>query len=41
MLKKANVSDRIMIDCSHGNSQKLHKNQPIVCEYLVLLIRII
>lgn len=38
MLKKANVSDRIMIDCSHGNSQKLHKNQPIVCEYLADLI---
>lgn len=30
MLKKAKVHDKIMIDCSHGNSRKNHENQPIV-----------
>jgi 3-deoxy-7-phosphoheptulonate synthase len=31
LLKKAGVKNQaVMIDCSHGNSQKLHKNQPIV-----------
>jgi len=28
--EKLGVEPRIMIDCSHGNSQKLHTNQPIV-----------
>jgi len=31
-LSKAKVNDRIMIDCSHGNSRKLHTNQPIVAQ---------
>lgn len=31
MLAKANIPDAgIMIDCSHGNSKKIHTNQPIV-----------
>ncbi|KAJ2084000.1 3-deoxy-7-phosphoheptulonate synthase [Coemansia sp. RSA 988] len=30
-IKKANVVDNIMIDCSHGNSRKDHRNQPKVC----------
>jgi len=38
MLKKADLPARVMVDCSHGNSQKLHKNQPIVCEYLADLV---
>jgi len=29
-LKGAKLPARIMIDCSHGNSQKKHENQPIV-----------
>ncbi|KAI9226627.1 MAG: 3-deoxy-7-phosphoheptulonate synthase [Piptocephalis tieghemiana] len=28
---KAKISPNVMIDCSHGNSQKKHTNQPIVC----------
>ncbi len=31
-LDKASVSGGIMIDFSHGNSQKVHKNQLLVCE---------
>ncbi|KAJ3106667.1 3-deoxy-7-phosphoheptulonate synthase [Phlyctochytrium planicorne] len=31
-LKKSGLAERIMIDCSHGNSSKKHKNQIIVCE---------
>jgi 3-deoxy-7-phosphoheptulonate synthase len=29
-LKKADIPERIMIDFSHGNSSKLHKNQVVV-----------
>ena len=29
-LRKKGMKERIMIDCSHGNSQKNHKNQPKV-----------
>jgi len=29
-LQKAGVRDRLMVDCSHGNSLKNHKNQPKV-----------
>jgi 3-deoxy-7-phosphoheptulonate synthase len=29
---------KVMIDCSHGNSLKDYKNQPIVCEYVGSLI---
>jgi 3-deoxy-7-phosphoheptulonate synthase len=29
-LKKANLPQRVMIDCSHGNSEKNHENQPKV-----------
>ena len=32
LLKKAGIAEQnVMIDCSHGNSQKNHKNQPNVC----------
>jgi len=31
-LKKAGVKQNIMVDCSHGNSQKNHKNQPLVAQ---------
>ncbi|KAJ2720258.1 3-deoxy-7-phosphoheptulonate synthase [Coemansia sp. Benny D115] len=30
-IKKAKVIDNIMVDCSHGNSRKDHRNQPKVC----------
>eukprot|EP00512_Aurantiochytrium_limacinum_P006765 CAMPEP_0171523614 /NCGR_PEP_ID=MMETSP0959-20130129/8529_1 /TAXON_ID=87120 /ORGANISM="Aurantiochytrium limacinum, Strain ATCCMYA-1381" /LENGTH=374 /DNA_ID=CAMNT_0012064133 /DNA_START=6 /DNA_END=1130 /DNA_ORIENTATION=+ len=30
LLEKANIKNRIMVDCSHGNSNKDHKNQPKV-----------
>ncbi|ETV95051.1 3-deoxy-7-phosphoheptulonate synthase [Aphanomyces invadans] len=30
LLKKAHQSDNIMIDCSHGNSKKDHRNQAVV-----------
>jgi 3-deoxy-7-phosphoheptulonate synthase len=33
-LAKAGVRDRLMVDCSHGNSLKNHKNQPKVAETL-------
>jgi 3-deoxy-7-phosphoheptulonate synthase len=29
-LKKAGINGRIMVDCSHGNSNKDHRNQPKV-----------
>jgi 3-deoxy-7-phosphoheptulonate synthase len=31
-LRKAKLPETIMIDCSHGNSQKNHRNQPKVAE---------
>lgn len=31
-LEKAKLRQTLMIDCSHGNSSKLHKNQPIVAQ---------
>ncbi|OQR85116.1 phospho-2-dehydro-3-deoxyheptonate aldolase [Achlya hypogyna] len=31
LLKKAHQSENVMVDCSHGNSNKDHKNQAIVC----------
>mmetsp|Transcript_31198 Transcript_31198/g.48839 ORF Transcript_31198/g.48839 Transcript_31198/m.48839 type:complete len:403 (-) Transcript_31198:2106-3314(-) len=30
LLEKAKLEPRIIVDCSHGNSQKLHTNQPKV-----------
>merc|ERR1712098_317917 len=33
-LKKAGVRERLMVDCSHGNSLKNHKNQPKVAAVL-------
>ncbi|POS72011.1 aromatic-7 [Diaporthe helianthi] len=33
-LQKAGVRERMMVDCSHGNSQKNHKNQPKVAAVL-------
>jgi 3-deoxy-7-phosphoheptulonate synthase len=31
MLAKAGLSERVMIDCSHANSRKLHRRQSYVC----------
>jgi 3-deoxy-7-phosphoheptulonate synthase len=36
---KRNILPNIMIDCSHGNSQKNHKNQPNVVKYLSNIIK--
>ena len=33
-LAKAGLRQRLMVDCSHGNSQKDHKNQPKVAKVL-------
>ena len=33
-LKKKGLSGRLMVDCSHGNSEKQHKNQPKVAKML-------
>merc|ERR1711939_651528 len=33
-LKKAGVRERLMVDCSHGNSLKNHKNQPKVADVI-------
>ena len=33
-LAKNNLRQRLMVDCSHGNSQKNHKNQPKVAKVL-------
>lgn len=37
-LKKANVNPRIMIDFSHGNSNKNYRNQSKVCESVAIQI---
>jgi len=29
-MEKAGIAPRVVVDCSHGNSQKKHENQPIV-----------
>ena len=39
-LKNSNLDDRIMVDCSHGNSSKNHQNQPIVAADLVFFVNI-
>lgn len=39
ILNKAKVSNAIMIDCSHGNSQKIHSNQPVVAGSIASQIR--
>jgi 3-deoxy-7-phosphoheptulonate synthase len=33
-LRSKGLSDRLMVDCSHGNSEKNHKNQPKVAKVL-------
>ncbi|CCI43914.1 unnamed protein product [Albugo candida] len=38
MLNRAKLPAKIMIDCSHGNSQKIHSNQIKVAEYIAQLI---
>jgi len=37
-LKKGGLDPKIMIDCSHGNSQKNHLNQPKVLENIVIFL---
>lgn len=34
-LDKAKIPARVMIDCSHGNSNKDHKRQPLVAQDIV------
>jgi 3-deoxy-7-phosphoheptulonate synthase len=38
-LRKKGLSEGIMIDCSHGNSNKDHKNQPAVAEAVAAQLR--
>jgi 3-deoxy-7-phosphoheptulonate synthase len=38
-LQKAGVTQRLMIDCSHGNSEKNHKNQPKVVSSIAEQLR--
>jgi 3-deoxy-7-phosphoheptulonate synthase len=40
-LKKASLNQKIMVDCSHGNSQKVHSNQLKVVDSLVSIIALI
>jgi len=35
MLAKNNLVPTIMVDCSHGNSEKNHENQPLVLENVI------
>jgi len=35
MMKKSNLMPSIMIDCSHGNSEKNHEKQPFVLRQVV------
>ncbi|TMW64630.1 hypothetical protein Poli38472_011510 [Pythium oligandrum] len=39
MLEKAKQPSKIMVDCSHGNSRKLHANQLKVASYLAELVK--
>ncbi|TDH74443.1 hypothetical protein CCR75_006355 [Bremia lactucae] len=38
MLQKVAQPCKIMVDCSHGNSRKLHTNQPKVVDYLAGIV---
>lgn len=31
-MRKAKLTENVMVDCSHGNSRKNHANQPLVAE---------
>ncbi len=35
LLEKANLSNSVMVDCSHANSNKDHRNQPDVCQSVI------
>ena len=35
LLKEAGLNPRVMVDCSHANSNKDHRNQPRVCESVI------
>ncbi len=39
LLEKGGVETGIMIDCSHGNSKKNHRNQPMVLEAVMEQVR--
>lgn len=39
MMLKANVADNVMIDCSHGNSNKDHRNQVVVAANVASQLR--
>lgn len=36
---KANLVDNVMVDCSHGNSRKNHKNQALVAADIAKQLR--
>jgi 3-deoxy-7-phosphoheptulonate synthase len=35
LLREKRLAEAIMVDCSHDNSKKDHRNQPIVCQDLI------
>jgi len=39
ILKRAKINSSLIIDCSHGNSQKIHSNQPVVADSVASQIR--
>jgi 3-deoxy-7-phosphoheptulonate synthase len=39
LLRKDGVCPRVIVDCSHGNSRKLHTNQPIVAQSIADQLR--
>ena len=39
MLKNNNLAEKVMIDCSHGNSNKDHRNQKLVIEDICTQLR--
>jgi len=39
LLQKANLPTRVMIDCSHANSRKLHRRQKYVCRDICSQLR--
>jgi len=38
LLQRRNISTRVLVDCSHGNSGKTYKNQPLVVDAVMNLI---
>ncbi len=39
LLSGFNIQNKIMVDCSHGNSRKIHTNQPLVIDDIIVQLR--